>query len=221
MENVYCPHCDAANPPAAARCTRCSRPFAAAAVAVPVTGLARRRTFRPLREPMEERLLWALALALATFLGIAALVNIPAPLGLILGGLLLPVSAAGMLYRYRRCDMFARRRARVDGRSVRPGMLIVWGWAFGLLLLLPGWRPGTPPDAALALAGAALIGLLVLDEWRGLFVAATAAAAYAGAYAGLMQLAPGLAARAQVAALLALVLWFAAVWLSETHRRPD
>jgi hypothetical protein len=223
MERQYCPYCKELNMEEAAHCASCGRPIvpAALAAALPVTGLARRRVLRPLREPMEERLVWALAISLATLLGIAALLNFPAPVGVLLSGLLLAVAAAGVIYRWRRCDMFARRRARLAGGSARPGTLILWGWAYLLLLLLPGWVPGTPPEVVPALIGGGVAGLLVLDEWRGLLLAGGCAAAFGGAYFALARLMPGLLASARAGALLALILWFAAVWLSETHRQPD
>ncbi len=191
------------------------------AMLLPVTGASKRRVMHPLREPMEERLLWALALATGTFLGAAVLVNFPSPVVKIVGSLLLALAAAGIIYRIQHCGMFARRRARVAGRSARPGMLILWGWAFSLLLLLPRWTMGAAPDAVLALIGACAVGLLVLDEWRGLALLAAGAISFMGAGVALGQLAPVFFSRASSLALLALVLWFAVVWVSEMLRKPD
>ncbi len=212
---VYCPYCKTANAADAVHCLRCGRPMVGAVAAV------KRRLVPPLREPMEERLLWALALGLVAFLAIAALVNIPSPAGRVLGGLLLPLAPAGIIYRMQRCDMFARRRVRVAGGSARPGMLLLWGWVFWILLVLPHWSPGTPPDAVFALIGACAVGLLVLDEWRGLALLAASAAAFAGAGVVLGQLAPAFFSSSSSLAMLALVLWFAAVWVSERGRKPD
>lgn len=223
MTRAYCPNCRALQPAGASYCTRCGEPIGrqAAAAALPVTGVVKRRIVRPLREPMEERLVWALAVSLATFLGIAALVNFPAPMGPAMCALLLAAAAAGIVYRCLRCDMFARRRARVAGGSARLGILILWGWAFSLLLLLPDWVMGTPPDAVLALIGAGVVGLLVLDEWRGLLLAGSFAAAFGAASFALGRIASGWLGSARASALLAMIMWFAAVWFSETHRQPD
>ncbi len=218
MEKLYCPQCGSPKQADASTCKRCAH---AAAAVVPVTGASQRRQTHPLREPMEERLLWALALGTGTFLGIAAMVNIPSPAVKVIGSLLLALAPAGIVYRIQHCDMFARRRVRVAGRAARPGMLILWGWAFSLLLVLPRWTMGTPPDAVLALLGACAVGLLVLDEWRGLALLAAAAISFMAAGAALGQVAPVFFSRASSLALLALVLWFAAVWVSETLRKPD
>ena len=180
-----------------------------------------RRTVPPLREPMPERLVWALGLAVFTLLGLTVVVNVPGPAGIIFGGVLLAPVPAGIAYRRKRCDMFARRAVRVAGGSARPGLLILWGWAFWLLLALPGWSFGTFPDPIYALMGACAVGVLVLDEWRGLLLLGGFAISLLGAGLVLAKAAPAFGSTVWFTLLLPLAMWFAAVWISEMLRKPD
>ncbi len=226
MKGSPCPYCGTHNPADAACCANCGR-WIAGAPTTPgsaelrqLAWLLKLRVTARYREPLEERLLWALALSLPAFLGIAAFANLPAVAAAMLGSLLLLVVGAGLAYRYYRCGMFTRRFRHAVNEPGRTGLLLAWGWSIWLLIALRGWSPGTPPDPVPALAGAWAIGLLVLDEWRGLGLLAAFGLAVLGGGIALGRLAPYFAGSIWGSLLLPLALWYALAWLFELTRTP-